>query len=442
MPRILLAFSLLLLAFPARADFLYGITQTDLVVIDPADPSQVQIVGPHGLTRAAYLTYDTATGRLFGLRSTEISPEPSLILDYDLVEYDFCSGAGTVVRNLGRSDVVGAFEVLEYVESQGSLVVSASTPPDFVTSGFYTLDPDTGALGFLVDVGFDNDFGVYDDVRDLFYTWDPNSQAQYQLIDLGDGNVTSLGASGLADRDGAFSEEDGGIFLFDQDTQELVNVETTDGLDPITRTPVGVVAGDPISGLAFTPVPPPVCACAPEPGCTAAGKASLTVVEKKPGNEKLKLSLKKFQGPTSFPGGVEGGSRTTVCLYDENAELLAELDVDRGGETCGAKGKPCWKPKGANGAAYKDPDASAAGVKKIVAVGGEAGKGKLLVQAGNKEKKGQDAMPVGIAAGLQGANVASAQVAVGEGVCVEAAFGNVKKNDGAQFKAKGDGGLP
>ena len=149
----------------ASALFLYGITATDVVVIDTTDPTSVQTIGPHGLTRSpAYLTWDPVSQRLFGLASEDVSAGGLLILDYDPA-----TGGGSLVRNLGRTDVVGAFEVLEYVDSESSIVVSLGSPSNFNTTEFNTLDPDTGALVPLVDVGFDNDFGVYDDGRDLLY---------------------------------------------------------------------------------------------------------------------------------------------------------------------------------------------------------------------------------------------------------------------------------
>ena len=437
------ALALLLIAAPAAADYLWAVTETNLVVIDHEDPSEVTVVGPHGLVDPpSYLAYHVAEGRLFGLRSVVVQPSP-LVLDYDLVEYDMCSGEATV-RNLGLSSSGGVFEGLEYVDSLGSLVASWSDDNGFITSAFQTLDPDTGALGFLVDVGFDNDQAVHDDVRDIHYVWDPNNTFRFQIVDLGGGGVTDLAPAGANDGDGAFSEADGGIFIVEASTGSLRNIQTTNGLAPITRVDVGTVAGDPPRGIAFTPRPPPSCGCAPIEGCVPAGKASLTVVEKKPGREKLNLSLKKFVEETtkgSFGDPVASQSRYAVCIYDETATLVAGLAVDRAQDTCGSKGKPCWGSKADKGYAYKDPDAAASGAKKIVALSGDAGKGKLLVRAANNDKKSQTAMPVGIAAALENHGAAAVQVLVSEGRCYEASLDDVKKADGMRFKAKGTGGL-
>ena len=270
---------LALLAFAplgASAEFLYGVTATDLVEIDPTDPSQVRTIGPHGITRnVAYLAWDPVAERMFGLATEDVSGGGPLIFDYDLVEYDVATGAGSTVHNLGRTDSGPAFEALDYVESQNMLVVSTSTPPSFVTDALQTLDPDTGTLTPLATVGIDNDFGVYDDVRDLFYVWDPNSTARIQIVDLGSGALTDVGPTATDDRDGAFSEEDGGLFLYNVDTDELVNVQTTDGGAPATRVSLGVVAGDAILGLAFTPVPEPA-----SPALLFAGLAPLAAAHR------------------------------------------------------------------------------------------------------------------------------------------------------------------
>ena len=114
---------------------------------------------------------------------------------------------------------------------------------------FATLDPESGALDTLVDVGFDNDFGAYDDVRDLFYVWDSNDTGRIQIVDLVTGQVTDVGAVAGEDRDGAFSEAEGGLFYVDGGLPRLFTIGTTDGLGPITRTNLGTIAGDPLLGM-------------------------------------------------------------------------------------------------------------------------------------------------------------------------------------------------
>jgi hypothetical protein len=182
-----------------------------------------------------------------------------------------------------------------------------------------------------------------------------------------------------------------------------------------------------------------VCGVTPLGGCIAAATACLSVNEKKAGNEKLKAVLKTFDQPTSlgdFGDPVNGTTRYDLCLYDGQSGLAGELNVARGRQSCGPKGKDCWKRKGNRGWKYKDPDASADGVAKVVAISGPAGKGKLQVQAANRAKKSQLSLPTGIAAALAGAQSATLQIVASDGSCFDAALGTVSKADGSQFKAK------
>jgi cysteine-rich repeat protein len=178
------------------------------------------------------------------------------------------------------------------------------------------------------------------------------------------------------------------------------------------------------------------CAVAPIPACAAAGKASLSVVESKPGKEKLKLALKKLASAVTLADLGDPVSSTTrydVCLYDAASQLAGVLTVDRAGQTCGAK--PCWKAVGSVGFKYKDPAAAASGVRSLQLKSGDAGKGGLSLQAGNQSAKAQTALPTGIAAALQGATSATVQVLTDVPSCFQAELGTVKKADGTRFQA-------
>jgi len=177
------------------------------------------------------------------------------------------------------------------------------------------------------------------------------------------------------------------------------------------------------------------CAVAPILACVNAGKASLSVVESKPGKEKLKLALKKLADavPLADLGDPVGGTtRYDVCLYDGANQLVAELSVDRAGQSCGSK--PCWKAAGAAGFKYKDAAASASGVSKLSLKSGAAGKGALSLQAGNRGG-GQGSLPTGIAAALQGALAATVQVHTGVPACFQAELGTVKEAGPDRFRA-------
>ena len=178
------------------------------------------------------------------------------------------------------------------------------------------------------------------------------------------------------------------------------------------------------------------CAVAPILACVNAGKASLSVLESKPGKEKLKLALKKLADsvPLADLGDPVGGTtRYDVCLYGDADQLVAELSVDRAGQSCG--GKPCWKAAGGVGFKYKDAGASASGVSKLSLKSGEAGKGALSLQAGNRADRGQSALPTGIAAALQGALAATVQVHSDAPACFAAELGTVKQAGPDRFQA-------
>jgi cysteine-rich repeat protein len=181
------------------------------------------------------------------------------------------------------------------------------------------------------------------------------------------------------------------------------------------------------------------CPAAPSTGCIAAGKASLSIQEKKAGKERLAAKLQGLASATAqtdFGDPLAGATRYDLCVYDPSGALVGSLGVDRAGDSCGPRARPCWKDKGGKGWSYKDALASAGGVRKLSATSGPAGKGKLQLQAGNDAAKGQSALPTGLAAALQGASSATLQVLTSDALCFEASFSAVRKADGVGFQAK------
>ena len=167
------------------------------------------------------------------------------------------------------------------------------------------------------------------------------------------------------------------------------------------------------------------CAPAPAPMCNAAMAASVKLDERKSGREKLSASLKKVTGAVSqadFGDPVGGDTRFALCLYDGGGTLVLDLRVDRAGELCGTKQKPCWKALGMQGYGYKDGAAEADGVTKLVAKGGAAGKGSLSLQGRNNQPKGQTDLPTGAAALLAGETSATLQLLASDGACFGAAL--------------------
>lgn len=181
-----------------------------------------------------------------------------------------------------------------------------------------------------------------------------------------------------------------------------------------------------------------ICPATPAPGCIDSAKASLAVKESKAGKEKLKLQLGSLESATtqpSFGNPVSGATSYAACLYGAGNALVTALTVGPGG-TCGRKAKPCWRAESAKGYRYKDPDAAQSGVRKLKVKAGAAGKGKLQLQAGNQSSKGQDSLPTGITAALQGLPGALVQLRTSDAECFEASLDSVKKAAPDQFKAR------
>jgi hypothetical protein len=255
-------------------------------------------------------------------------------------------------------------------------------------------------------------------------------------IDLDPVSGTVVGSLGFDDVFGLATADDG--VLYGISGTQVFSVDTTTGggtaLVDYAGQGLGVAFGSSFVGEAL-----PTCPAVPFENCLVAGKAKLKVVEKKRGNEKLSLSLKGVTDATTqmdFGDPVTGPGFQDICLWRGESQPVVRLTIDRAGGNCGPKQKPCWKAKGDKGWSYSDPYASASGVRKLTFSSGPAGKGKLSVSAGNKEKKGQTALPHGIADRYTGATSAFVQISASDGRCYEAVLGTVQKADGQQVKAK------
>ena len=162
MKRIFLVLLFLALIIPDYASAtLFGVTDNELVIIDPADPTHISVVGSHGLSSDQY----TLQGLAFNpLRDALVG----LAYDTDhyqyIVEYDQLTGSATLGTNLGDADVSGWYEALDFVDSLNSLVVSHTTS-GAVTTNLYKLNAAHGSIEYLVSTGRDNDVGVYDSIH-------------------------------------------------------------------------------------------------------------------------------------------------------------------------------------------------------------------------------------------------------------------------------------
>ena len=183
-----------------------------------------------------------------------------------------------------------------------------------------------------------------------------------------------------------------------------------------------------------TPTPGVACGTAPALGCIASGKGSLLVDEKTGGKEKLDVKLGKLQVAVTqgqFGDPVNGTTAYAVCVYDAANNLKGEYSLARPGATCGDK--PCWKALSDKGYLYKDKYTTADGILLAKLQGGDAGKGQVKIKGKNSTGK----LPTGVATLLQGQTGATVQVLSSNLACFSVGLTEIKKADGAVFKAIG-----
>ena len=188
----------------------------------------------------------------------------------------------------------------------------------------------------------------------------------------------------------------------------------------------------PTTSTTSTTLPAPGCSPAPRSGCVAAGKATLSVNERSPGNERFKGALQNLTGATTqsnFGDPVGGSTRYDVCIYSPANALVGEMTVDRAGQMCGTR--PCWKPVGTIGYRYTDKNAASDGMKSIVAKSGVVGKGSVKVKGANRSSKGQTSLPTGIAGSLHAGS--TLQVVTDDAGCFDAVLTTVRKSTTTEF---------
>jgi hypothetical protein len=179
-----------------------------------------------------------------------------------------------------------------------------------------------------------------------------------------------------------------------------------------------------------------VCSGGPIDNCDASwAKASLLVLEKKPGKEKLKVGLKGGGAlvQSDFGNPATGTTAYDLCIFDDADALVATFTVDQADHTCGTK--DCWKARKDTGWQYSDKEANSHGVKKIQLFGGEAGKTRIQFQAAFSDSAAISVMPTGIAAALEGSASARVQLVSSDAQCFEATVDQVKKATTDLFKA-------
>jgi cysteine-rich repeat protein len=373
-------------------------------------------------------TTDTSSGRLVltqmgGAGVTRVSfrhpmdGDYTVSVDYELLEWPANNGERLALLEL----TLGAAERLSDSSFGGEVYLSDLRPTGVITAGIPTTHT-SGTLRFQ-RIGTEICASFLDgaDFTDFQCLTDPTGAGgtfalqMWRDLSGGDGIQVALDGFEIEAPNGSICGD--GTEEGAEDCDDG-NTEAGDGCD-----------ADCLEGGASA------CAETPIQGCVDAGKASLSVVESKPGKEKLKLALKKLVAPVA-PGDlgdpVAGATRYDVCLYREASELVAGLSVDRAGQSCGSK--PCWKAAG-GGFKYKDPSASASGVSKLSLKSGDAGKAALSLQAGNRADRGQTSLPTGIAAALEGALSATVQVHSDAPACFTASLATVKRAAPDRFQA-------
>ncbi len=182
-----------------------------------------------------------------------------------------------------------------------------------------------------------------------------------------------------------------------------------------------------------------LCPALPLAACTGGFEKGLLLVdERKAGNEQLIAKISRGPALDQADFGDAEGTPVALCLYDQTGALAAVLGVDRAGAICGDE--PCWTPMGGTppdgeGFVYKDKTASADGVRSIQLKGGGAGKSRLAVKASNAAKKGQTALPTGIAAALIDATEVTLQLNT-DASCFETTLSEIQRQESDRFKAK------
>jgi hypothetical protein len=174
-------------------------------------------------------------------------------------------------------------------------------------------------------------------------------------------------------------------------TIRLINLDSAAGIEvnfddvqldatAFTPTPTST----PIPTSTPTPTPSePIAGCPPTPPlpCRAAasgrGSLSLSGADGRPERSKMNW---KWKGEATALGDFGAPNLTTayrVCLYDGAGAIQLDLAVPAGG-TCA--GKDCWKSL-RTGFSYRDREAAAAGLSRVVFKAGVDGRASIQVQA-------------------------------------------------------------
>ncbi|MEO6025675.1 MAG: cellulase family glycosylhydrolase [Candidatus Binatia bacterium] len=184
-------------------------------------------------------------------------------------------------------------------------------------------------------------------------------------------------------------------------------------------------------------VVPPACGPAPALGCrqqVQSNRGTFALTGKTTAQGKDHLAWSWVNGAATTLADFGDPTVTTsyrLCAYDETAgvpQLVLSSGVASGG-TC--DGHPCWRAS-KTGFRYKDPSASAEGVRQVVLKAGAAGRSKIQVRA-----QGDTLTLPGLP--FQQDPKVTVQLRSSTGQCWEAAYSTpAKRNTADRFKDRGN----
>jgi hypothetical protein len=252
----LIAIGMSLLALQRSNAQLYGITDRELVIINPDTAAIVTSVGPLSLPEGLVpfnLAWHKGSNVFYALAIHDLGDGGGS--DQFLVQIEKATGEAMVVADLGNTNAVGSFEVLEYVDSRDTLVSSIDSRPGGTLTRELIALTTSGGVSPLVNNGRDNDYGAYDSTRHLFYTTDPNGVGQFTEVDLDAGLNADLGSIPRTLGDLAYSPTTDACYAVLWDGNQLYRIATSDGTGRITTSLIGIVPGAQVKGLASVPEP-------------------------------------------------------------------------------------------------------------------------------------------------------------------------------------------
>jgi len=244
------------------AETLFGVTTANLVTIDPTNPANVTIIGPHNLpanNEATQLTYDPVTDRLLELvMNGTVNPQ--------FYSFNRSTGQATALGALPNPSNSFIYEGTEFVGGTRNQVVMSQAPSTGAQAGIssqiFNVNPDTGLFTPITFNGRDNDFFVWDSKRDRFYATDPNGSVNNTIyqVNLVTGASTDfipvVQGTTAGPGDLAYSTTLDSIFATDFGANVFWRINLNASGNPATLLNLGTVPGQHISSIAFAPAVP------------------------------------------------------------------------------------------------------------------------------------------------------------------------------------------